>query len=94
MNEEKSMPEIKTGKWLAIPVIAKIAKYALDIVVILGLGALIVTGSQIFNDALEQMEPLIESGALPECVKNLPMGLAMMLTAAMIGLLWLHRRRL
>ena len=79
---------------MTLPIIAKIAKYTLDIIVILGLGAMVAMGSQILNDALEQMEPLIESGALPECVKNLPMGLAMMLMATIIGLLWLHRIRL
>lgn len=89
------MTEIKTGfsKWLALPIIAKIAKYALDIIILLGLGAMVVMGSQIFHDALDQMEPLIESGALPECVKNLPMGLAMMLTAAIFALLWMQRRK-
>lgn len=90
------MTEIKTGfsKWMTLPIIAKIAKYALDIIVLLGLGAMVAMGSQIYNDASEQMEPLIESGALPECVKNLPMGLAMMLMAAIFALLWMHKRKL
>ena len=90
------MTEIKTGfsKWMTIPIIAKIAKYALDIIFFLALGAMAVMGSQIYNDALEQMEPLIESGALPECVKNLPMGLAMMLLAATLALFWMHKRKL
>lgn len=90
------MTEIKTGfsKWLALPITAKIAKYALDIIIILGLGAMAATGSQIYHDALDQMEPLIESGALPECVKNLPMGLTMMLAAGLLALLWMHKRKL
>ena len=90
------MTEIKTGltKWMALPIIAKIAKYALDIIVILALGAMVAMGSQIYHDALDQMEPLIESGALPECVKTLPMGLAMMLMAAIMALFWIHKRRL
>lgn len=90
------MTEIKTGfsKWLALPIVAKIARYAVDIIFILALAAMIAMGSQIFHDALDQMEPLIESGALPECVKNLPMGLVMMLTSGILGLLWIHRRTL
>lgn len=90
------MTEIKTGlsKLLALPIIAKIARYAVDIIFILALGAMVAMGSQIFHDALDQMEPLIESGALPECVKNLPMGLAMMLTGAILALLWMHRKRI
>ena len=90
------MTEIKAGfsKWLALPIVAKIARYAVDIIFILALGARVAMGSQIFHDALDQMEPLIESGALPECVKNLPMGLAMMLMANILALLWMHRRKL
>lgn len=88
------MTEIKTGsKWMALPIVAKIARHALDIIIILGLGAMAVTGTQMFNDALEQMDPLIESGALPECVKTLPMGLAMTLLAGIILLLWMHKRK-
>lgn len=90
------MTEIKIGfsKLLALPIIAKIARYAVDILFILALGAMAAMGSRIFHDALDQMEPLIESGALPECVKTLPMGLTMMLTAAMLALLWMHRKKL
>lgn len=90
------MTEIKEGfsKWLALPIVAKIARYAVDIIFLLALGAMAVMGSQTFNDASEQMKPLIESGALPECVKNLPMGLAMMLLTMILALFWLHRRKL
>lgn len=90
------MTEIKTGfsKWLALPIIAKIAKYAIDIIIILSSGAMVVMGSQVLNDAVDQMNPLIESGALPECVKTLPIGLAMILLAIIILLLWTQRRKL
>ena len=90
------MTEIKTGfsKWLALPIIAKIAKYAIDIIIILSSGAMVVMGSQVLNDAVDQMNPLIESGALPECVKTLPIGLAMILLAIIILLLRTQRRKL
>ena len=88
------MTEIKTGsKWIALPIIGKIAKFALDIIIILGVGAMVAMGSQVAHDASEQMEPLIESGALPECVRNLPMGLAMMMMGGIILLLWIYKRK-
>lgn len=92
MNETGG--KFKTSKWwVALPIIGKIAKRAIDIIIILGLAAMAVMGTQIFQGAIDEMDPLIESGALPECVKTLPMGLAMVLLSGLMMIYWLHRRK-
>lgn len=84
---------IKTGsKWLAMSIAPKLIKYGLDIFIILGLAAMAGTGAMMMNSALEEMNPLIESGALPQCVRDLPMGMCMMLLSGIMLLLWRRKR--
>lgn len=85
---------IKTGsKWLAMPIAPKLIKYGLDIILILGLAAMAMMGSTVMNSALDEMNPLIESGALPQCVRDLPMGMCMILLSGIMALLYLRRKR-
>ena len=85
---------IKTGfsKWLALPITAKLIKYGLNISLMLCLGALAGMGAKMMNSALDEMSPLIESGALPQCVRDLPMGICMILLSGII-LLCLARKK-
>lgn len=85
---------IKTGfsKWLALPITAKLIKFGLNIIIILALAALAGTGADMMNSALDEMNPLIESGALPQCVRDLPMGICMVLLSGII-LLFLARKK-
>lgn len=86
---------IKTGfsKWLALPIVSMLIKYGLEIIIILGLAAMAGTGSTMMNSALDEMNPLIESGALPQCVRDLPMGIFMILLSGIMLLLFLRRKR-
>lgn len=85
---------IKTGfsKWLALPIISKLIKYGLKIFIILGLAALAGTGADTMNSALDEMNPLIESGALPQCVRDLPMGICMILLSGIMILMFLRKK--
>ena len=85
---------IKTGfsKWLAMPITAKLIKHGVDIILLLGLAVMAVEGSKMINSALDEMTPLIESGALPECVRNLPMGMCMVLLSGILILVYMRKR--
>lgn len=91
MSEENG---IKTGfsKWLALPITAKLIKYGLKIILLLGLAALAGTGADMMNSALDEMNPLIESGALPQCVRDLPMGICMILLSGIMILMYLRKK--
>lgn len=85
---------IKTGsKWLALSIAPKLIKYGVDIFMILGLAAMAGLGTTMMNSALDEMNPLIESGALPQCVRDLPMGICMVLLSGIILLLFLRKKR-
>ena len=85
---------IKTGfsKWLALPIASKLIKYGLDIILVLGLAAMAGTGSMMMNSALDEMNPLIESGALPQCVRDLPMGICIVLLSGIMILMFLRKK--
>lgn len=84
---------IKTGsKWLAMSIAPKLIKYGLDIILLLGLAALAVMGSTMMNSALDEMNLLIESGALPQCVRDLPMGMCMVLLSGIMILMYLRKK--
>lgn len=85
---------IKTGfsKWLAMPITAKVIRYGLEIFIILGLAAMAVTGADMMNSALDEMNPLIESGALPQCVRDLPLGITMIMVSVFM-LLCIRRKK-
>lgn len=44
------------------------------------------------NSALDEMNPLIESGALPQCVRDLPMGICMILLSGIMILIFLRKK--
>lgn len=85
---------IKTGfsKWLALPITAKLIKHGLKIIIILGLAAMAGAGADMMNSALDEMNPLIESGALPQCVRDLPMGICMVLLSGILILMYLRKK--
>ena len=85
---------IKMGfsKWLAMPLIAKLIKYGLDLILLLGLMSLGVMGIKTMESALTEMNPLIESGALPQCVRDLPLGIAMIMISVFM-LLYIRRKK-
>lgn len=85
---------IKTGfsKWLALPITAKLIRYGLNIFIILGLAVLAGTGADMMNSALDEMNPLIESGALPQCVRDLPMGICIILLSGIMILMFLRKK--
>lgn len=85
---------IKTGfsKWLALPITAKLIKYGLKIFIILGLAVLAGTGADTMNSALDEMTPLIESGALPQCVRDLPIGICMILLSGIMILMFSRKK--
>lgn len=85
---------IKTGfsKWLALPITAKLIRYGLEILIILGLAAMAGLGADMMNSALDEMNPLIESGALPQCVRDLPMGICMVLLSGIMILMFLRKK--
>ena len=85
---------IKTGfsKWLALPITAKLIKYGLKIILLLGLAALAGMGADMMNSALDEMNPLIESGTLPQCVRDLPMGICMILLSGIMILMYFRKK--
>ena len=63
-----------------------VLKLIITVVLCLCLGWMAKTGAEMFNPAVEEVDALIESGELPECVKNMVMGLAMILMVGIFGL--------
>ena len=88
MENDKAGP----SKWVAVPIIGKITKSALRFILLLGYAALAIAGTHTCQKALKEIDPLIDSGALPECVKTLPMGLAMVMLAGILFLFYLRKR--
>lgn len=70
----------------ALPFIGKVIRPILVVVVCICLAVLAQTGADTLNPAMEQVDALIESGELPECVKDMVIGMAMILMTGMLGI--------
>lgn len=76
-----------------LPYTGKIVKLILTVMICACLAGLASLGADTLNAALEEMDPMIESGALPECIKKLVQGYAMITMTGILGLYFLVIRK-
>lgn len=67
--------------------------YILDIVYLLGVIAIMLLAADMFKTSGAEIDALIEAGDLPACVKTYALSLFGMLTAAILFLIRIRRRR-
>lgn len=67
--------------------------YILDIVYLLGVIGMMLLAADMFKTSGAEIDALIEAGDLPACVKTYALSLFGMLTAAILFLIRIRRRR-
>lgn len=85
--------EKKGWTLLTLKKIVVFIPYILDIAYILGCTAIMLLTADMFNTSGTEIDALIQAGDLPACVKTYALSLFGMLTAAVLLLIRIRRRR-